>query len=210
MYVKSKWIWLIVGIFLWGIVTVSHLEPEHRVYPLAMGFDISEKGYEVYYDIPDLSRYTGEGKPMEQEERVWHFVGSDSQEIEKSITQSKKETPDMGHVQVILLSKDVLNNPDAYRQILTSFVNKPMMGSSAYAFGCENLSGVMNTASEKTDSLGAYLVDLVDKISEVKPVLLQDLYNAYYNGTSIPDLMEIQTKDGQLLVSWDESSKFIV
>lgn len=189
------------ALFLIGALILTHrLEPERRVYPLAMGFDVSENDYEVYYDLPELSVYTGESKPMEASERIWHFEGADHEEIAEQIVRGKKQTPDMGHVQAVILSRDLMQEQEQYETVLTSFVQEPMLGSSAYVFVTEQMENVMSVGAKETDSLGTYLVDIMDKTKEVQPILLQDMYNAYYNQEEQPALPVVSVNCGELLV----------
>lgn len=190
-----------VALFLMGALLLTHrLEPERRVYPLAMGFDINEGGYKVYYDLPELSVYTGESKPMEESERIWYFEGADHGEIAAQIARGKKQTPDMGHVQAIILSRDLIQEQEKYETVLTSFVQEPMLGSSAYVFVTDQIEKVMSVGAKQTDSLGTYLVDIMDKTGETKPILLQDLYNAYYNQEEQLTLPVVLVNQDKILV----------
>ena len=69
------------------------------------------------------------------------------------------------------------------------------LGSGAYVFSCSNLEEIMKQNGETTDSLGEYLVDLVDKEEGVeqreKPKILQTLYNAWYNKEPVPKLLRV-------------------
>lgn len=198
---KKKGILIVLVILVAALVGSHRLEPELRVYPLAMGFDAAEEGYQVYYDIPDLSVYTGEGKPMEESERIWSFQGSGNQDIERAIARTKKETPDMGHVQAIILGSNLLDDPAKYADVLESFVQEPMLGSGSYVFFSDDLQGVMKTSASQTDSLGKYLVNLIDKLPDRRPVILQDLYNAYYNKEPLPELMEVLVENETITVN---------
>ena len=197
---KNKIVILGIVLLAIGFFASHRLEPELRVYPLAMGFHLSDQGYEVYYDLPDLSTYTGEGKPMDNEGRVWHFSGKDAQSIENDILRSKKETPDMGHVQVILFSRELLADTEKYGEVLGSFVNKPVLGSGSYVFVCDDVRLVMEMGAKKTDSLGSYLVDLVDKLPRNKQVILQDLYNAYFNQEQLPQMWEVYAENEEVAI----------
>lgn len=177
-----------------GLIGIHRVEPERRVYPLAMGFETDGSGYEVYYDIPDLSVYTGEDKVMETESRIWYFQGTNSQDIKQQIEKTKDVVPDMGHVQVILFGSRLLYDEEKYGEVLESFVKDPIFGSGAYVFFSEDLSAVMETGAAQTDSLGAFLVDIVDKSNDRNMVILQDLYNAYYNKQEQPRLPEVQAE----------------
>lgn len=198
---KKKGIVILAVLLAVGLIGSHRLEPELRVYPLAMGFDVIETGYLVYYDMPDLSVYTGEGKPMEESERIWSFQGNGNKDIERAIAETKKETPDMGHVQAIILGSGLLADPVKYGEVLESFVQEPMLGSGSYVFFSNDLKNVMNTSANQTDSLGEYLVDLIDKSPGRRPVILQDLYNAYYNKEPLPKMMEVLVDEETIAVN---------
>lgn len=198
---KKKIVWIVVILLAMGFLMTHRLEPELRVYPLAMGFDATATGYQVYYDLPELSVYTGEGKTMEESERVWSFEGFGSEDIERQVARTKKQTPDMGHVQAIILGSNLLADPVKYAEVLESFVQEPMLGSSSYVFFSNNLQEVMSVSAATTDSLGEYLVDLIDKSQDKQPIILQDLYNAYYNEESLPLLMEVLVENGTIAVN---------
>lgn len=198
---KKKWIWMLVILLMAGLLATHRLEPELKVYPLAMGFDVTETGYQVYYDIPELSVYTGEGKPMEESERIWHFQGIGNGDIEQQIARTKKQTPDMGHVQAILLGSSLLADSVKYTEVLESFIQEPMLGSGAYVFFSNDLQEVMSVSAAATDSLGEYLVDLIDKSPDRRPIILQDLYNAYYNEEQLPQILEVLIENGTIAVN---------
>lgn len=197
----KKRMWILSGFLLAAALLASErLEPERRVYPLAMGFDGSDQGYQVCYDMPELSAYTGESKPMEEMERIWYFQGTGAKDIESQIKRGKKQTPDMGHVQAVLLGADLMSDQEKYEEVLTSFVQEPMLGSNAYVFYTEEMEHVMEVSVDTTDSLGRYLVDIMDKNPGVEPVLLQDLYNAYYNEEPLPVMPVVRTVDNRIEV----------
>ncbi len=198
---KKKWILCLILLLALGLIGSHRLEPELRVYPLAMGFDVAEAGYQVYYDMPDLSVYTGDGKPMEEAQRIWSFQGSGNKEIERQMARTKKETPDMGHVQAIIFGANLLNDSEKYKAVLESFVEEPMLGSGSYVFVSSDLENVMKVSAKQTDSLGEYLVDLIDKSPDKRPVILQDLYNAYYNGEPLPQMMEVLVENDGIAVN---------
>ena len=83
---------------------------------------------------------------------------------------------------------------------MESFIRLPDLGSGAYVFVCDNVGSVMEAGSQKTDSLGRYLVDLIDKLPQKKQVILQDLYNAYYNQQHLPQLEEILLENEEIVL----------
>lgn len=169
------------------------VEPELRAYPLAMGFDWSkESGYTVYYAMPDLAAYTGEGKAGEKRELLWTYQGSTYRDIEENLIKTREQQADLGHVQTIILGKDLLNNARAYQDTMSYLVSQPMLGSGSYVFQSAVLGQVMGENGQTVDSLGEYLVELLDKEKGPKPVILQNLFNAWYNDEPVPGLMDVR------------------
>lgn len=191
-----KWIFIaascIVGFLFCGC---RNIEPEVRAYPLAIGIDYTGQLYRIFYAMPDMAAYAGDGKNTEMQNLTWLYEGTDFQDIEKQVRSSRQQLLDLGHVQVLLFSEGLLNSGQPYEQVLTYFEEKKELGSGAYVFSCVNLEEIMKQNGEITDSLGEYLVDLVDKEEGVeqreKPKTLQTLYNAWYNGEAVPKLLRV-------------------
>lgn len=193
----------LLGLFLLGLgitgTGCSRVEPELRAYPLAMGFDWADGKYNVYYAMPDLSTFTGEGKTADTTELLWVYEGSDYGEIEQVMHQTKQQKLDLGHVQVILFGKGLLENPEAYDATMNYLLDQPVLGSGSYVFRCPKLAAVMGENGNMTDSLGEYLTDLIKK-EKSQPAVVQDLYNAWYNKETLPQLMTVRIRDGQMEV----------
>lgn len=176
------------------------IEPELRSYPLAMGFDWVDGRYQVYYAMPDLGTYTGEGKAEDTTSLLWTYNGASYEEIDKLINQSREQQVDLGHVQVILMGEGLLGYADAYDETMEYLLEQPVLGSGSYVLKCQDLAAVMETNGVMTDSLGEYLADLIHKASGEQPEVLQDLYNAWYNGEAAPQLMNVQVTEERIEV----------
>lgn len=206
-----KKVTLFVGLLFFLMLTgCQRVEPEVRAYPLALGFDYTENGYRIYYAMPDLAAYTGEGKAGENHELLWVYEGADFQEIEKQVRSSREQLLDLGHVQVILFSEKLLKSGNPYEEVLRYLDGEAMPGSSAYVFSCGMLDAVMQQNGVLTDSLGEYLVDLIDKEQGVsereKPKTLQNLYNAWYNKEPVPALLKVQLEQNYIKVLESENT----
>ena len=55
----------VLMVFILSCTGCAGIEPEKRMYPLAMGVDMSEGEYILTYAMPDLPRATGQGKEEE-------------------------------------------------------------------------------------------------------------------------------------------------
>lgn len=185
------------------------VEPEVRAYPLALGFDYRDGAYQIYYAMPDLSAYSGDGKGGEQQELLWQYGGDSLDEIEKQVRSSRDQLLDLGHVQTIMFSEVLLQSGKPYEEVLQFLNERKELGSSAYVFSCENLDQIMSQNGEMTESIGEYLVDLIDKEEGVpqreRPKILQQLYHAWYNGKPVPRLLQIEYKDSYLVVKESDS-----
>ena len=91
---------LSVSLFMSGCGAA--VEPEKRMYPMALGVDASEEGICLTYGMPDLSESTGQGKEEEDGgSRVLQISGADFTRIEKMYDQSQEKLLDMGHLQLL-------------------------------------------------------------------------------------------------------------
>lgn len=61
-------------VFILSCTGCAGIEPE-RMYPLAMGVDVSEGEYILTYAMPDLPRATGQGKEEEDGNQTPRSVG---------------------------------------------------------------------------------------------------------------------------------------
>lgn len=185
------------------------IEPEVRAYPLALGFDYRDGAYQIYYAMADLAAYSGDGKGSEQQELLWQYEAASPEEIEKHVRSSRDQLLDLGHVQAILFSEAVLQSEKPYKEILQYLNEQPELGSSAYVFACEELEQIMSQNGKMTESIGEYLVDLIDKEEGVpqreRPKILQQLYNAWYKEEDVPGLLQIEYKDSYLTVKESDS-----
>lgn len=192
----KKWIFIMASSVL-GILLIGcrKIEPEVRAYPLAIGIDYTGQTYRLFYAMPNMSAYAGDGKNTEKLKLTWMYEGIDFKDIEKQVRSSRQQLLDLGHVQILLFSEGLLNSGQPYENALVYLEEKTELGSGAYVFSCSNLEEIMKQNGETTDSLGEYLVDLVDKEEGVeqreKPKILQTLYNAWYNKEPVPKLLRV-------------------
>lgn len=204
----------ILGLFILGcfVLGCSRIEPEVRAYPLAIGLDYTGKEYRIFYAMPDMNAYTGEGKSAKKDDMTWMYQGYDFSEIEKQVRSIRGQLLDLGHVQVLLFTERLLQSKKSYEEVLTYLQEEAVLGSGAYVFSCGNIDEIMYQNGETTESLGEYLVELIDKEEgeeqREKPKTLQRLYNAWYNNENVPDLLKVVLENGHIRVlPSDESLK---
>ena len=81
------------------------------MYPMALGVDASEEGMCLTYGMPDLPESTGQGKEEEDGgSRVLQISGADFTRIEKMYDQSQEKLLDMGHLQVLVMGRTLVED----------------------------------------------------------------------------------------------------
>lgn len=178
------------------------VEPEKRMYPLALGVDTDGDGYALTYGMPDLPEATGQQKPEEDAATVLTIRGSDFQVIEKEYNRTQEKYLDMGHLQVLILSEDILSD-GRWQPLLAYLEQEPFVGENLYVFRTADAKEVLKWKGAQGTSLGEYLLGLLEnRVSgqQRKGVTLRELYHQKYKNGTLPELPEIRLKDKQIEV----------
>lgn len=179
----------------------SAVEPEKRMYPLALGVDASAEGILVTYGMPDLSQSTGQGKEEEDSSaRVLQITGSDFHEITQVYDRSQEKFLDMGHVQVLILGQTILED-GRWRMVLEYLKENPFTGEDIYVFGTTQAQEVLKWHGENNSCAGEYITGLMEnRMSGQRnsAVTLRDVFYQWYKNDSLPVLPEITVTDSSL------------
>ena len=97
----------VLMVFILSCTGCAGIEPEKRMYPLAMGVDVSEGEYILTYAMPDLPRATGQGKEEEDGNQTLQVRGKSFEEIKSRYERSQEKYLDIGHLQILILSQDL-------------------------------------------------------------------------------------------------------
>ena len=135
------------------------IEPEKRMYPLALGVEQSENGWKFIYGMPELPSAEGQEKE-ETGNSTLAITGVDFETIEKIYDRSQEKYLDMGHLQVLILKND-LTQSDRWSELLSYLEKEPLIGENVYVFRTENLTELMDWNKEGT-SIGEYLPGLLE------------------------------------------------
>ena len=88
----------VLMVFILSCTGCAGIEPEKRMYPLAMGVDVSEGEYILTYAMPDLPRATGQGKEEEDGNQTLQVRGKSFEEIKSRYERSQEKYLDIGHL----------------------------------------------------------------------------------------------------------------
>ena len=168
---------------------------ENRAFPLSMSADYKDGSFELIYGIPDLGEITGQGKNQEEQPQAISYQGATPKEAEEAFNRNQKNYLDMGHMKIILLGKDLLENEDALFEFLNYLEEKPSVAGNIYVFSCEDVKALMSFDTQGGESVGDYLTGILENNLEGKPknaVTLQDLYNRWHRKEQLPQLLEAE------------------
>lgn len=191
---------LSVMMFLSGCAGV---EPEKRMYPLALGADTSEEGFVITYGMPDLPQATGQEKPEESGNvSALTIRGMDFGEIEAQYNRSQEKYLDMGHLQVLILGNGILGN-GKWITLLEYLEQEPFVGENVYVFRTENPKEVLEWKNGKGTSIGEYLTGLLENRmsgQQKQGVTLREVYHQRYQSGMMPELPEIRINGTEIEV----------
>ena len=168
---------------------------ENRAFPLSMSADYKDGSFELIYGIPGLGEITGQGKNQEEQPQAIFYQGATPKEAEEAFNRNQKNYLDMGHMKIILLGKDLLENEDALFEFLNYLEEKPSVAGNIYVFSCEDVKALMSFDTQGGESVGDYLTGILENNLEGKPknaVTLQDLYNRWHRKEQLPQLLEAE------------------
>ena len=178
------------------------IEPEKRMYPLAMGIQESNGEFRLSYGMPDLPQATGQGKPEEEKSAsVLTITGKDFHEIETNYNRSQEKYLDIGHLQVILLSDEILQG-EKWKEFLSYIKKEPLAGENSYLFRTEDPEKILNWNNGGTTA-GEYLKGLLEnRLPEDKKegVTLRKAYYQWYKDGTLPEFPRILLEGEELQV----------
>ncbi|MGI6012175.1 MAG: hypothetical protein ACOX8H_11895 [Ruminococcus sp.] len=183
---------------LWGC---GGVEPEKRAYPLVLAFDWKEGQYQVIYGMANLAVSTGQGKAGDDSsggQQTLLFEGEDMEEILNLYNRTQEYYLDLGHVQAVILGKNLLARDDEYGEVLHYMENNPAIGDGAAVFSCGDPERIMKLNGGEIESLGTYLTGIYEnrpggRSKEV--VTLQKVYRSWNEKKETEKLPDLDVKE---------------
>lgn len=176
---------LTMTLFLGGCAGV---EPEKRMYPLALGIDVEGTNYALTYGMADLPEATGQEKPEEGGEiSALTIKGETLQEINEIYRRTQEKYLDMGHLQVLVLGQELIDER-RWDEVFKYLRTEPFIGENIYVFRTESPDELMEWQGGAGTSAGEYLLDLLENygrehsgIDHTHGVTLRQLYHRWYD-----------------------------
>ena len=194
---------IILGISLFTLSGCGGVEPEKRMYPLALGADIEDRKIQLTYGVPDLPKATGQEKNGEDQGNAAPSVSGDSfQEIEQLYSRTQEKYLDMGHLEILVLGQSLLDG-GRWEQVLEYLKQEPTIGENVYVFRSSNAAEAVGWGSPQETSLGEYLLGLLENNPDGSPsqaVTLRELYHEMYDRGALPALPDLIIQGEELEV----------
>ena len=189
-----------LAVFILALNGCAGIEPEKRMYPLALGAEWSEDGWTLIYGMPELPGAEGQEKE-ESQNSVLSIKGNDFDEIEKIYNRSQEKYLDMGHLQVLIL-KNQLVQSEYWKELLAYLEKEPLIGENVYVFRSEYPEQIMKW-NKNGSSTGEYLLGILENRipeQEKNGVTLRQVYQQHYENNTLPGIPEIILQDEEIQV----------
>ena len=189
---------LLICLFLGGCAGV---EPEERMYALALGVDAAPEGFAVTYGTPDMSEATGQEKPGENGREVLTIKGETFEEIQEIYGRSQEKFMDMGHLEAIIIGRDLIAD-GRWEAVLLYLKKQPFVGEDIYVFQAEKAEEILKWNGGQGSSVGEYLRGLLENDfsgkRKKKGVTLRTLYHEKYENGTLPKIPGLVVEGDEL------------
>ena len=191
----------VLMVFILSCTGCAGIEPEKRMYPLAMGVDVSEGEYILTYAMPDLPRATGQGKEEEDGNQTLQVRGKSFEEIKSRYERSQEKYLDIGHLQILILSQD-LTETDMWKDFFEYLREEPLAGENIYVFQTQEPEKLLGWKEGGT-SVGEYITGLMENRMDREQkngVTLRQVYYQWYQNGTLKKLPKITLSEDQIQV----------
>ena len=188
-------------IFAMTCVGCAGIEPEKRMYPLALGIDVSGDDFVISYGMPDLPDATGQGKEEEDGNQTLQVRGKSFEEIKSRYERSQEKYLDIGHLQILILSQD-LTETDMWKDFFEYLREEPLAGENIYVFQTQEPEKLLGWKEGGT-SVGEYITGLMENRMDREQkngVTLRQVYYQWYQNGTLKKLPKITLSEDQIQV----------
>ena len=194
---------IILGISLFTLSGCGGVEPEKRMYPLALGADIEDRKFQLTYGVPDLPKATGQEKNGEDQGNAAPSVSGDSfQEIEQLYSRTQEKYLDMGHLEILVLGQSLLDG-GRWNQVAGIPETGAHHEEKCNVFRSSNAAEAVRLGQSPGNILGEYLLGLLENNPDGSPsqaVTLRELYHEMYDRGALPALPDLIIQGEELEV----------
>ncbi len=175
--------------------------PEERAYPLAIFIDAVPEGYQIIYDMADLSAMTGQNKQGDGGENGGDtgtvYTAGSLNEILEIYDKSSQYELDTGHVKAIVFGSSLLEQEDKIKEVLQWLEADSDLGRNALVVQTEQPSAIMEKRADLGDSVGVFLNGMYENREggSRKELTLDDVFYRWNNYGELPEIPRIQPSE---------------
>lgn len=177
----------------------STKELENRNFPMIMGVDKKDDGYQITYEFQNLETVADQN--VKNKNKMSFFVEGES--LEKCFLLQEKQSSrmiDFNHLKVIVLSEEFMQSEE-YEDFLSLCQKKEILGRNVYMFLSDTPDEIVNAKQYLGENPGNYLEELMEKKENKEQiVMLGDLCNDYYNKTTTRVIPRVELVDEFLVL----------
>ena len=197
---KAASVMSILFVLMFVCTGCAGIEPEKRMYPLAMGIDIADGEYVITYGMPDLPKATGQGKEEEGGNSALTIRGRNFREIQDYYERSQEKYLDIGHLQILVLGRNLIESGQ-WQAFLEYLKKEPLAGENIYVFRSDDPERLLSWNKEGT-SIGEYITGIMEsRAGEEKKngVTLRQVYYQWYQDDTLktpPQIIFTENNEG--------------
>lgn len=185
---------VLMGFLLLTLTGCGGVGPEERAYPLTVLIDRVPEGYQVIYDMADLSTMTGQDKQGDGGENGGDtgnsYTAAEFSQIWELYDACSQYELDTGHIKAVIFGETLLAEPEAVRAVMEWLEEDSNLGRNALVFRAQQPSAIMEQRGKLGDSIGVFLTGIYENREEKtrQPVTLDDVFYTWYNRGTIPEM----------------------
>lgn len=187
-----------------GLLTLTGcggVGPEERAYPLTVLIDRVPEGYQVIYDMADLSVMTGQDKQGDGGENGGDtgnsYTAAELSQIRELYDACSQYELDTGHIKAVIFGETLLGDPEAVRAVMEWLEEDSNLGRNALVFRAQQPSAIMEQRGNLGDSIGVFLTGIYENRENKtrQPVTLDDVFYTWYNRGTVPEMPQVIPTD---------------
>lgn len=202
---------VLMGSLLLTLTGCGGVGPEERAYPLTVLIDRVPEGYQVIYDMADLSAMTGQDKQGDGGENGGDtgnsYTAAELSQIRELYDACSQYELDTGHIKAVIFGETLLGDPEAVRAVMEWLEEDSNLGRNALVFRAQQPSAIMEQRGKLGDSIGVFLTGIYENRENKtrQPVTLDDVFYTWYNRGTVPEMPLVLPTDKGLECQETES-----
>lgn len=202
---------VLMGSLLLTLTGCGGVGPEERAYPLTVLIDRVPEGYQVIYDMADLSAMTGQDKQGDGGENGGDtgnsYTAAELSQIRELYDACSQYELDTGHIKAVIFGETLLGDPEAVRAVMEWLEEDSNLGRNALVFRAQQPSAIMEQRGKLGDSIGVFLTGIYENRENKtrQPVTLDDVFYTWYNRGTVPEMPRVIPTDKGLECQETES-----